>query len=119
MQIRGGKKNTEPTDQDADPQHCFSYIKINNFLTIFKINFNAYSLLATSVVLRTIVPPRMVRGAELGAGHTVGQLPAHSTQRISRDTDPYHYQCWGSVTFWWIQRSVPLTNRSGSDSFLQ
>jgi hypothetical protein len=29
-----------------------------------------------------ILPPRMVRGAEQGAGQTVGQLPAHAIQRI-------------------------------------
>ncbi len=28
-------------------------------------------------------------------------------------------RCWGSVTFWCGSGSVPLTNGSGSDSFLQ
>jgi len=73
------KKHTDPTDQDADPQPCFSYIEINNFPYLFYITFSAYPLLATSEVLRMIEPPRMVRGAELGAGQTVGQLPANST----------------------------------------
>ncbi len=73
------KKHTDPTEQDADPQPCFSYIKINNFPYLFYITFSAYPLLATSEVLRMIEPPRMVRGAELGAGQTVGQLPANST----------------------------------------
>ncbi len=60
----------------------FHILKLTIFLTIVKINFSAYPLLATLVVLRMMVPPRMVRGAALGAGQTVGQLPAHSSKRI-------------------------------------
>jgi hypothetical protein len=80
MRIRETQKHSDPTnpDRDADLQHCFHTLKLTIFLTIFYINFSAYPLLATSVVLRMMVPPRMVRGAELGAGQTVGQLPVQS-----------------------------------------
>jgi hypothetical protein len=126
MQIRNPVQNP-----DTDP--WFWWTKIEKIFFLFfsfldhklKFSYPWAPIKDVQTTRRSLQPSKkniqhLKRWKLLTVFYFLGHFWPFGSRSLSRIRIRIHNQCWGSVTFWCVSwsGSVPLTNGSGSDSFL-